>query len=26
VFAIPLDKLKNINNVKELINFGKIAA
>ena len=26
VFAIPAYKLKNNNNVKELINFGKIAA
>jgi len=26
VFAVPAYKLKNIHNVKELINFGKIAA
>lgn len=26
VFAVPAYKLKNNNNVKELINFGKIAA
>lgn len=26
VFAVPAYKLKNIKNVKELINFGKIAA
>lgn len=26
VFAIPAYKLKNIHNVKELINFGRIAA
>ncbi len=26
VFALPKYKLKNIKNVKELINFGKIAA